>query len=50
VNREEAVELLQRDPAIANNLLKAEIYDFYGSAALPTYLPYHKSIELKKPK
>jgi uncharacterized protein YciI len=36
--KEEASELLQADPAIAGKLLDADIYNWYGSAALPEYL------------
>ncbi|MFC4870802.1 YciI family protein [Negadavirga shengliensis] len=35
---DEARELLQTDPAIQNNLLQADVYEWYGSAALPAYL------------
>lgn len=35
---DEAKELLQTDPAIKENLLEAELYNWYGSAALPVYL------------
>jgi len=42
----EATEaLLASDPAVKSGLLKAEIYGWYGSAALPMYLPVHKQIE-----
>lgn len=33
-----AEELLETDPAIKANLLAAELYNWYGSAALPAYL------------
>lgn len=36
---EEAKELLQADLAIKNQLLDYEIFTWYGSAALPEYLP-----------
>ncbi|KAB1065669.1 YciI family protein [Salibacter halophilus] len=42
---EEAEILLQSDPAISIGALKAEYYPWYGSAALPKYLPYHDKIE-----
>jgi uncharacterized protein YciI len=45
--KEEARALLSSDPAIAAGLLDAEIYGWYGSAALPTYLPNHSRIEKK---
>lgn len=35
---EEAKELVQTDPAINSKLLDAELYNWYGSAALPEYL------------
>lgn len=38
VTQDEAVELLQTDPAIKEKLLDYELYDWYGSAALPEYL------------
>ncbi|MBO9591885.1 MAG: hypothetical protein J7599_03185 [Niabella sp.] len=42
----EATEaLLASDPAVKAGLLKAEIYGWYGSAALPLYLPLHQQIE-----
>ena len=47
--REEAEALLVTDPAIKEKLLEAEIYPWYGSAALPKYLEYHSQIEQTKP-
>ena len=46
---EEAVELLQTDPAIKNRLLDYEIFTWYGSAALPEYLPFSDKIWKSKP-
>ncbi len=46
---EEAKELLLTDPAIENGLLDYEIYSWYGSAALPTYLPNADKIWLSRP-
>ena len=37
-NIEEAQELIQTDPAINSKLLDADLYNWYGSAALPEYL------------
>lgn len=48
-SKEEAQALLATDPAIKERLLDAEIYEWYGSAALPTYLPNHNKIEKIKP-
>lgn len=41
---EEAKELLLTDPAIKNGLLDFEIFTWYGSAALPEYLPFSDQI------
>lgn len=41
---EEAKELLLTDPAIKNGLLDYEIFSWYGSAALPEYLPFSDQI------
>jgi uncharacterized protein YciI len=46
---EEANELLKTDPAIREKLLDAELYNWYGSAALPVYLKVHEQIEKQKP-
>jgi len=46
---EEALALLETDPAIKEKLLEAEIFGWYGSAALPMYLKYHDQVEKKKP-
>ncbi|MCX6267052.1 MAG: hypothetical protein NTW16_06805 [Bacteroidetes bacterium] len=45
---EEAVVLLETDPTIKDKVLEAELFKWYGSAALPTYLPNHEKIEKKK--
>lgn len=45
---EEANALLKTDPTIKEKVLEAEIFKWYGSAALPTYLPIHEKIEKKK--
>jgi uncharacterized protein YciI len=45
---EEANDLLESDPTIKEKVLEAEIFKWYGSAALPTYLPNHKKIEKKQ--
>ena len=46
---EEANSLLESDPAVKENLLAAEIYKWYGSAALPQYLPDSDKIWKVKP-
>lgn len=46
---EEAKEVLQTDPAIKNKLLDYEIFTWYGSAALPEYLPVADKIWRLKP-
>ncbi|MGF1670458.1 MAG: YciI family protein [Balneolaceae bacterium] len=45
----DAEELLQTDPAIRENLLAAELFEWYGSAALPEYLEASDKIWKKKP-
>lgn len=44
---EEANQLLITDPAVRSSLLDAELYQWYGSAALPMYLPYHSKLQKK---
>lgn len=44
----EAKALLDTDPAVKSGLLEAEIYGWYGSAALPMYLPYHEKVQKTK--
>jgi uncharacterized protein len=46
---EEANALLQTDPAIKEKLLEAELYRWYGSAALPVYLGADDKIWKEKP-
>jgi uncharacterized protein YciI len=41
----EATALLETDPAISSKLLEAEMFEWYGSAALPMYLKYHDSVQ-----
>lgn len=48
-NKEEIQELLKTDPAVEAGIFDVEILDWYGSAALPMYLPYHKQIEKEQP-
>lgn len=45
----EAKKLLDTDPAIHADLLKPELYPWYGSAALPEYLEFHDKIWKSKP-
>ena len=42
-------ELLQTDPAVKEGLLDVELYNWYGSAALPEYLEYSDRIWKSKP-
>ncbi len=41
----ETAELLKTDPAIQAGLLNTELYNWYGSAALPLYLKYHDKVQ-----
>lgn len=49
VSLEEANLLLQKDLAIKNGLLSYDIIPWYGSAALPEYLPISDKIWTTKP-
>ena len=42
---EEARSLIDTDPAIKAKLLDADMFLWYGSAALPEYLPYHEKVQ-----
>lgn len=44
----EARELLETDPSVKEHLFDAEIFPWYGSAALPMYLPYHDKVQKMK--
>lgn len=46
---EDAKKLLETDPVVKEQLLEAEIFQWYGSAALPTYLKVHNQIQKKNP-
>lgn len=46
---EEATELMQTDLAIRNGLLEVEFFNWYGSAALPEYLPASDKVWKLKP-
>ncbi len=48
-SEEEARALLLTDPAIRNGLLDYELFNWYGSAALPEYLPASEKIWKLKP-
>lgn len=44
-SREELDKLLKTDPTIEKGIFNVEVFDWYGSAALPTYLPNHDKIQ-----
>lgn len=44
---DEARILLDTDPAIKSKLLDTELFQWYGSAALPLYLKYHDNVKKK---
>ncbi|MDD3559857.1 YciI family protein [Petrimonas mucosa] len=46
---EEAEKLLESDPAVREKLLAADLYQWYGSAALPLYLEQADKIWKKQP-
>lgn len=45
----EVRQMLNTDPAIAIGVFETELIPWYGSAAIPMYMPYHKAIEKMKP-
>lgn len=45
---EEANELLKGDPTVKEGIFDTELYEWYGSAALPEYLKVHSKIEKTK--
>lgn len=44
---EEAWKILNEDPTITQKIFSVEMVPWYGSAALPTYLPNHSKIQKK---
>ena len=42
---EDAKALIDTDPAVKAKLLDADMFLWYGSAALPIYLPYHDKVQ-----
>lgn len=46
--KEEVIALLQTDPVIKEGVMVPEIFEWYGSAALPKYLEYHDMIQKTK--
>jgi uncharacterized protein len=40
---------VETDPVIQSGIMEATYLNWYGSAALPMYLPYHTQIEQQKP-
>jgi len=46
---EEAEELLKGDPTVTSKIFDTELYQWYGSAALPVYLEIAERITRKNP-
>lgn len=46
--REEAEAMVMTDPAVRAKLFDVELYQWYGSAALPEYLKVHEKIQRTK--
>ncbi|MBS4040794.1 MAG: hypothetical protein KGZ81_09375 [Flavobacteriales bacterium] len=44
---EEVKQILQEDGAVASGILNALIFQWYGSAALPTYMDNHSKVQKK---
>lgn len=47
--KEEAAKLIELDPAVKEGLLAVDLYEWYGSAALPVYLETAKKITKENP-
>lgn len=47
-SEDEAMEWLQNDPTIASQIFEAELFLWYGSAALPEHLKVHQRIQKAK--
>lgn len=47
--KEEAMKLVGTDPAVKEGLLAVDLYEWYGSAALPVYLETAKKITKENP-
>jgi uncharacterized protein YciI len=48
-SKEQTLEWLKGDDAIKAKVFDVELYNWYGSAALPAYLPVHSKIEKSQP-
>lgn len=48
-SKEVAESWVKTDPAVAAGIFNYEIFPWYGSAALPLYLKYHKEIAKENP-
>ncbi|SEK93262.1 YciI family protein [Parapedobacter koreensis] len=48
-DKDEVSAMLQTDPAIKEKLLEVELFDWYGSAALPAYLETSDKVTKIKP-
>lgn len=46
---DEAKELVKGDPAVTNGIFDTEMYQWYGSAALPMLNDIHERIQKRKP-
>ncbi|HRN79171.1 MAG TPA: YciI family protein [Ferruginibacter sp.] len=46
---DEAIKLVEQDPAVSNGVFVVEFHPWYGSAALPMYLETHKRISKLNP-
>lgn len=45
----EADDIVKTDPAVSAGVFDIELYELYGSAALPLHLDFHKIIAKKNP-
>lgn len=47
-DKDSVTSWIMKDETILNKIFDYEIIEWYGSAALPLYLPFHNAIEQKK--
>ena len=45
---EEAKKIMETDPVVREKIMDVELFNWYGSAAISKYLPYHDKIEKNK--
>ena len=49
LQNERAEDVMTSDPGVTSGIFDVEYYEFYSSAALSMYLPFHEQIQKSKP-